>query len=375
MDLVTTWRLITEDGVTDTFGLAGDEALAGCVGQGRCEPTLRLYTYLPCALVGRFQTVANEVHIGQCRAAGVPINRRPTGGGAIVMGADQLGVALTLPGTAKDAYSRARDMMVRFSAGLVAALHGMGIDAEFRGKNDVEVAGRKIAGLGIFRHSSGGLLFHASLLVDLDVAHMLKVLNTPFEKITGKEIATVAARASTVRKELGRAISLDEVRDRVAEGYGQAFQVTLEPGAFTERERDAIAILERKKYATEAWVHQHIDLPDAFGSARKKTPAGLLDIRVTLAGRMVKAVFIGGDFFAAEGAVAELERVLRWHSARPGAIEGTLRGVFDRRGRELEGIPAAELVETVQMAVLRASQTGAREQMNLYGCFVDPRGA
>ncbi len=371
---MTTWRLIAEDGVSDTFGLAGDEALAERIGMGFCQPTLRLYTYRTCALVGRFQTVANEVHIDHCRTAGVPINRRPTGGGAIVMGADQLGVALTLPGTAKDAYSRARDMMARFSAGLVAALHGMGIGAEFRGKNDVEVAGRKIAGLGIFRHSSGGLLFHASLLVDLDVAHMLKVLNTPFEKITGKEIATVAARTSTVRKELGRAISLDEVRDRVAEGYSQAFQATLEPGAFTEPERDAIAILEWKKYATEEWVHQHIEVPDAFGSVRKKTPAGLLDIRVTLAGRMVKALFIAGDFFAAEGAVADLERALRWHSARPDAIEVTLRGVFERRERELEGIPAAELVEAVQMAVLKASHTGAREQLNLYGCFVEPSG-
>ena len=48
----------------------------------------------------------------------------------------------------------------------------MGIAASFRGKNDLEVAGRKIAGLGIHRDASGGLLFHASLLLDLDVALM-----------------------------------------------------------------------------------------------------------------------------------------------------------------------------------------------------------
>src|SRR6266545_7600244 len=93
------WRLITDDGVSASFGLAADEVLAQRVGAGTSIPTLRLYTYQShCALIGRFQNVENEVRVQCCRANSIPINRRPTGGGAIIMGADQLGVALTLPG-------------------------------------------------------------------------------------------------------------------------------------------------------------------------------------------------------------------------------------------------------------------------------------
>ncbi|MBM4426583.1 MAG: lipoate--protein ligase family protein, partial [Chloroflexi bacterium] len=161
------WRLITDDNVTASFGLAADEALAQRVGMNRSQPTLRLYTYQShCALVGRFQNSENEIRVEYCRANGIPLNRRPTGGGAIIMGADQLGVALAIPGRGEDNYAQAREMMSHFSEGLVRGLNQLGVEAKFRRKNDIEVNGKKLVGLGVYRAPSGGLLFHASLLVD-----------------------------------------------------------------------------------------------------------------------------------------------------------------------------------------------------------------
>ena len=84
------WRYLADDGVSAAFGLAADEVLARRQGTGASPPTLRLYTYAShCALVGRFQRVALEVRLPFCRAHGIAVNRRPTGGGAIIMGADQ----------------------------------------------------------------------------------------------------------------------------------------------------------------------------------------------------------------------------------------------------------------------------------------------
>lgn len=371
---MTPWRLVVEDGVDDAYGLATDDAMTGRVGRGLCAPILRLYTYRSCALVGRFQTIENELRLERCANHGMPVNRRPTGGGAIMMGPDQLGVALMLPGGGGDAYGQARELMAHFSAGLCRALAHWGIQAVFRGKNDVEVGGRKIAGLGIFRHPDGGLLFHASLLVGLDVPLMLDVLNTPFEKITDKEIATVAARTSTVRGESGQEVSVDEVRDRVAEGYAAAFEITLEQSTFSADERETIRAVEREKYRSHAWIYQSIALPDAFGAAKRKTPGGLLDVRVTLAGTTIKAVLLGGDFFAAEGAVADLEARLRWHSSHPRAVEKTLRAAHAQHAADLAMLPVEALIETVQQAVAEASQVSAREQLQRYGCFVNPQG-
>lgn len=368
------WRLITDDAVSASFGLAADEFLARRVGTGEAFPTLRLYTYRShCALVGRFQNVENEVHVDYCRSHGIAINRRPTGGGAIIMGADQLGVALTLPGRGADAYSHARELMEKFSGGLARGLASLGIQARFRRKNDIEVNGRKIAGLGIYRAPSDGLLFHASLLVGLDVPLMLHVLNTPFEKISDKEIATVAERTCTVRGELDRAISLDDVRQNVGEGYAEAFGVNLIPGNFTDEECRAIDELEQEKYLADGWVFQTTEVPDAIGSARLKTPAGLLDVSATLAGRTIKAVYLRGDFFAAENAVADLEASLRWHSAEPEAVAATLRQAHDKWRSQLDRVPVEDLIQAVHMAVQRAGIADTRARTDPYGCFVNPR--
>jgi lipoate---protein ligase len=369
------WRLITDDGVSASFGLAADETLAKRVGRDESEPTLRLYTYRShCALVGRFQRIENEVHLDFCRAQGFSVNRRPTGGGAIIMGADQLGVALTIPGRGEATYSRARALMSHFAAGIIRGLDSLGVKAEFRRKNDIEVDGRKIVGLGIYRARSGGLLFHASVLVDLDVPLMLHVLNTPFEKISDKEIATVAARTSTVRQEVGRQLSLGEVRQRVRDGYAATFEVDLTPGEFTAAERQAIAALEREKYLSDDWVFQTSEVADASGSARVKTPGGLLDVRVTLAGRMIKAVYIGGDFFAADRALADLEASLRWHTSQAEAVAETVRLRFERWRAELESIPPAALTQAIETAVRRAGVAEASFRSDPYGCFVRPGG-
>lgn len=254
-------------------------------------------------------------------------------------------------------------------------LSSLGISADFQRKNDIEVDGRKMVGLGIYRAPSNGLLFHASILVSLDVPYMLKVLNTPFEKISDKEIAMVSARTTDIHRQTNRAVPLEEVRKQIAEGYRTAFDVTLQPGDFTMAEREAINHLEQEKYLSHDWVYQEIEVPDSFGSAKLKTPAGLLDIRASLAGRTVKAVFIGGDFFAAENAIADLETSLRWHSSKPQSIAATLAKVYDKRHTELNGIPLSDLTEVVQKAVKSASVAEYRVRSDPYGCFVTPEGS
>jgi lipoate---protein ligase len=369
------WRLITDDGVSASFGLAADETLAQRVGMDISQSMLRLYTYRShCALVGRFQNVDNEVRLDYCRENGITVNRRPTGGGAIIMGADQLGVALTIPGRKEDDYSHARELMGKFSEGLVRGLNQLGVEASFRRKNDIEVNSKKLVGLGIYRAPSGGLLFHASLLVDLDIALMLRVLNTPFEKISDKQIDTVAGRITTVRRELENRITLDEVRRVIADGFVSAFDVNLVPSNFTAEELEQIAKLENEKYLTDDWVYQTTAVPDTNGSAKVKTDAGLIDVSVTMAGATIKAAFIGGDFFASENAVADLEASLRWHVGQQEKVAATITKIFQSRGNEFNSIQSEVMVEAVMKAVSRARVAESQMRADPYSCYVNPGG-
>jgi len=354
------WRLLTGDGVEAAGGLAVDEVLARNAGAALSPATLRLYTYRPhVALVGRFQDAHQEIHLDWCQHHDIQVNRRPTGGGTILMGPDQLGVALALPGREQDHGGRPRELMSRFSRGLVLGLRHLGITATFRGRNDLAVDGRKIAGLGIHRDPSGGLLFHASLLVDLDVELMSQVLKTPFKRVTGRELATMAGRIATVHKLLGRKITLEDVRAHVATGFAAAFGVSVVPGELESRELAAAEALAHAKYCTPDWVFQRTAVRDATGASTLETPEGSFDVRVALAGRMIKAVWIRGDFFGDEGEIADLEGRLRWHSSAPDAVAATVRKCVP--------LAAGPMIQAILSAA--ADARGSHEP---YGCFVTP---
>ncbi|MEE3188567.1 MAG: biotin/lipoate A/B protein ligase family protein [Candidatus Neomarinimicrobiota bacterium] len=377
---MNTWRYIKNDDVSASAGLAADEVLANHAGAGTSQPTLRLYTYKPCALVGRFQTIETELNLNYCVENKIPVNRRPTGGGAIIMGQDQLGVALVIPGKSDETYASVRERMAQFSQGIISGLATLDIQVEFRRKNDLEVNGKKIAGLGLHKTSTGGLLFHGSLLVGLDVPFMLNVLKTPFEKISDKEIATVSERTTTIRRELcessrlAQSLRINEVRRIILNGYKTAFDTNIQLGDFSNEEIDEIRQLEKDKYMDTDWIFQTTDVLDSMGKSIFKTDDGLLDVRIVLAGKMIKSAYIGGDFFTSEHAIADLEQSLRWHSSQEKSIKDTLIQVYKRWSGDLANLPMESILKAMTSAIQKAEIMARKTSSDPYGCFIAPRG-
>ena len=271
-----TWRYLTDDGAGAAEGLALDEALMTTHARTAdvAPPVLRLYTYAShAALCGRFQHLEAEIDVAACRATGTAFNRRPTGGGAIVMGAGQLGVAVT---TRASATERPKATLLRLSQGVVAGLAKVGIDASFGGKNDLKVDGRKIAGLGLYLDDAGGLLFHASVLADLDIPFMLEVLDIPTAKLGDRAVEAVGARVTTVSGETRRPWTGTMLRDAIAYGFGEALGIDLAPGTPTAEEGAIADALVRDKYSTDEWLYARTPHADATATAVVKTPGGLI---------------------------------------------------------------------------------------------------
>ncbi len=348
---MTTWRYLNDDGAGAAGGLATDEALMSRHRRegpaGGDEATLRLYTYRPhCALVGRYQSLADEVDLDACRTRDVQVGRRPTGGGAIIMGPDQLGVAVAARAPAEQT---PRELLGRYAGGVIAGLARLGIEAAFRSKNDLEVAGRKIAGLGLYLDPHGAVLFHASVLVDLDVALMLEVLRIPGAKLSDKAIRRIGDRVTTVRRELDQQIEADEVREAIRDGVAETFGIELEAGALDAAERRRRDDLIEERYANDAWIHQRSPRRDARGSALLKTPEGLLRVYVATHGEVIKSALLTGDFNVLPPAVGRLEAALRWCRAEPDRIRELTEQAFSSGGL---GVPA----ETIANAVWEATE-------------------
>ncbi len=352
-----TWRYIEEDGVSAANGLATDEFLMRYFRAENLstDPVLRLYTYQShCALVGRFQNIQAELNLDFCRENDIEIGRRPTGGGAIIMGAGQLGLCFVTSGAHVPEVSRPAEIYHQFSAPIIAALKKLGIDAKFRSKNDLEVNGKKIAGLGVYTDTNGAILFHTSLLVDLDVPLMLKALRIPVQKISDKVmIRSVGQRITTVSRELNRQIATDEVRQTVRNSFEKHFGIRFDSQPVSSEETAGIEQLAREKYRSEEWLFQRSPQADMTGMSIKKTPAGLLRTYIGLKGEIIKSVLITGDFFEHAEVFSKIEAHLKWAPLEKSFIEKMVSEVFAASPAD-ENLTVTDLVGAIWLAAKSA---------------------
>jgi lipoate-protein ligase A len=324
---LSVWRLITDDGAGPADGLAVDEALMVHYGRDHTaasEAVMRLYTYRPhVALVGRYQVLDAEVNRAACQERGVGVGRRPTGGGAIIMGPGQLGVAVC---TRAPADLGPRQLLRQYAGGIVAGLARLGVRASFRGKNDIEVAGRKLAGLGLYVDDRGALLFHASVLADLDVELMLQLLHIPGAKLEDKGVARVHERITTVSAETDRTLDGAALRAAVCDGFSAQLGITLRDSELDDAERDRAAELERERYAAPAWIAGRVPAGDSHGTAVVKTGLGLIRAYAGVQDSSLSSVMLAGDFSVMPEELTRIEAALRWSRADPERITAIVAG-------------------------------------------------
>jgi len=368
----TAWRLLTDDGAGAAEGLALDEALMARYARDEPDrpPTLRLYSYRShCALVGRYQNLEAEVDLAACERTGTPVSRRPTGGGAIIMGAGQLGVAYV---DRAPAGQRPREIIEELSAALIAGFAELGITAVFRGKNDLETGGRKIAGLGLYVDPAGAMLFHASVLADLDIPFMLEVLRIPAAKLADRAVAAVAERVTTVCAQTGSSHNAASVRPVIAAGFTAAFGAALEPAEPDLAERALAEKLAAARYRARSWLSERSVASDGSGSALLKTPAGLARIYLTTHGDLVKSAMVVGDFNELPQALVQMESALRWRRLDERAIAAVVAG--SGAGNAL-GVPDERIAVAVLEAGRQAGQRAAAEPVRAAGsCYFPESG-
>lgn len=265
------------------------------------------------------------------------------------MGQGQLGVAVAAPAPVTE---RPKQMLLRYSEGIVAGLARLGIRASFGGKNDLKVDGRKIAGLGLYLDGEGGLLFHSSILADLDVVFMLEVLDIPAAKLGERAVGAVERRITTVSRETGQRWTGSGLREVIAEGFSEAMGVRLERSEATGEEEARASRLVADKYETGEWVHQRSPHSDATGTSMLRTPGGLVRLYLAMNGDLVKSALFTGDFNHLPAPLAEFESRLKWSRLDHGAL-GRLAAETMPHGSGL-GVDTGELVDVVLDAGRRA---------------------
>lgn len=354
-------RLIVDTGVGAASGLAMDEALCDrCAETGRS--VLRLYTYRDHAvLVGRYQRVEAEVDLDAVAERGLDLNRRPTGGGTIVMGARQLGVAYAFR---EEGPANPKQVLSRFGNLLSRALERLGIGTTLAGKNDLEAGGRKLAGLGIYRSPGGATLCHASILAGIDLEVMAAVLRLPAAKLAAKVETELARRTVTASELLGREVSGIEIAEEIARGWSPGTGMAgLDPDRPSPAEEEEAARLVDAKYGTAGWVLSREGAEPREAVATFRTSFGTVDVALKIAGAAVRDASVSGDFLEVEPRLLAIPRALRWMPAAGRKLAATVADL-------LEG--AVDQIE-VERAFASALATDA-SPMRIGSCYL-PEGS
>lgn len=148
-------------------------------------------------IVGRYQNAEREVNAQAAKNLGVKVVRRSTGGGAVYHDMGNLNYSFIMPVDDPESID-----FTESAKPMVDALRSIGIQAESRGRNDIELDGRKISGTAQ-SYVKGRLLHHGTLLYDSNMAVLRDVLNVDASKIASKGIASVKSRVVNIKEAMG----------------------------------------------------------------------------------------------------------------------------------------------------------------------------
>ncbi len=263
---LTTWRLLDTHDLDGATNMAIDEAISRAVKANLVPPTLRFFGWQPaCLSLGQAQP-GGDVDQAACRAAGVDVVRRPTGGRAILH-TDELTYSVIAPEREPRVAGGIVESYKRLSEGLLDGLLLMGVPTRqveqpddhdrdqgpvcFEVPSNYEIVfdGKKLVGSAQMR-KAGVVLQHGTLPLYGDIARIsLYLAKHPDQD-------RVRKRATTVEAAIGRVIDFDAAARSMAQGFARALHLQLEAGELIAEEKAWAEELRREKYAADEWTYR-----------------------------------------------------------------------------------------------------------------------
>ncbi len=245
------WQLIGPLELTSNENLALDEVLTERVGRGERKPTLRLWTFTDASVIlGRFQSVQNEVNVDIARENGVGIVRRITGGGAMLALPDgAISYSIYVPDDFVRGMSFAESYEM-FDSWVIGAIGELGVNAWYQGLNDITSDLGKLGGAAQAR-KYGAVLHHTMIAYGMNSALLGQVLRVGKEKLSDKGIRSAEKRVGPLQQQIQ--LDREDVINHFI-GYFRS-QYGLTDDVLTPEEEAKMHRLVREKFATDDWVY------------------------------------------------------------------------------------------------------------------------
>lgn len=224
--------------------LACDEAILSLFEAGRMkEPVLRIWQApRPFVVLGHSNKLHLEARLPACAAAGIPVLRRLSGGGAVVQGPGCLNYSLIVNAQAERIGSVGetfRHVLGRHR-GLIEKLTDVKVSIE--GISDLTTGGRKFSGNAQYRKRTW-VLVHGTFLLDFELPLIERCLAMP-------------ERVPEYRRQRAHADFVVNLKLASREMRGGLIEAWAADGEFTGVPWDAIERLARTRYRQREWLEK-----------------------------------------------------------------------------------------------------------------------
>ena len=261
------WNLLVDGPLPASFNMAVDQVLLDHVNDPLRPPQtfLRFYQWeCPTLSLGISQKTAKVVDLDYCKAQGIGVVRRITGGKAVLHDRE-----ITYSVVSNDwSYFPSGDIgetYKRIAIAILTGLREIGLETTlaqdtpsraphltsnpscFATASQFEILcqGRKLVG-SAQRRTRLGFLQHGSILLDIDPHRWDKALRN---RLTTE----IWSRATSLSKCLGYLPDIDEVVQKLVSGFQKSFQVDLREARLDGRLHWAARELSDSKYTALEW--------------------------------------------------------------------------------------------------------------------------
>ena len=313
---------LTHDFNDPYFNLASEEYLL----KHRKEYFIYLWINSPAVIVGVNQNALSEVNLDYTLSHGIKVVRRQTGGGAVYHDTNNICYTVIAP------YDEKIDAYREFTAPVIGYLNSLGVKAEFSGRNDITVDGKKISG-NAQTVWGGRIMHHGTLLFDTDMSALTFALKPNKLKMESKGIKSVRARVTNIREYLP-----DTTIAKFKTGLSDYFKKTCDEYRLTKSDIAAINKLVEDKYSRYEWNIGRS--PKGKNLFEYKFPFGILSFSFDTEDGKIQNADIYGDFFSI-GDIKEFSSTLN-------GVKFTKQDVaaaFNEISNYIKGANAQEIVD------------------------------
>lgn len=277
-------KLLINPAVDAAYNLALEEVVASEISGS----ALMLWRNANAIIVGRNQNTGAEINSEFVRQKQIQVIRRMTGGGAVYHDLGNINYTIVVPGRQLEEQAFARNAGI-----MVQVLQKMGVAAEFQGRNDILVGGRKISGSAkcVLNDRT---LFHGTLLFDADLSVLSSALTPDESKIKAKGIKSVRSRVANVKEflpQMSRDEFFSELQKKLCEfsGAGGFENIPIEY-------RSKAETLAGKKYRSWQWNYGSVT---AYSyNWKSRFSCGGVELSFNVVENCIADMRITGDFFS-----------------------------------------------------------------------------